>query len=162
MDASNWISLISVAVGAGAVIASLFIANNQARIQAEAAQSQFRASVLSANRQAWINSLRDQLSVFLAAVFAHSQELELCTLSKELFVSRIQEILTLSFKIELMLNAKEPDHQELVQLVKDAYINVLMASDPEVFVKARKYRDDILAKSQAILKREWERVKQGV
>ncbi len=66
-------------------------------------------------------------------------------------------------KIRLLINPNEPDHRELVELVKAATTladeEFAGVTSSEVVDRLADARNKIVAKAQSVLKREWERVK---
>jgi len=100
------------------------------------------------NRQEWINSLRDEITSFLAVValippsqqFTQISEVE----QKKLWLH--------NYKIQLLLNPREKDHVELVDKIR-AEINNLIHCNEKTLIS------DIIAISQQVLKREWDRVR---
>lgn len=123
---------------------------------------QTRVSVLSGNRQAWINSLRDQISEFVALMASvHSGNWTKRT-AKELD-DELKQFILVGSKIKLMLNFKEEDHLKLSNLISEV-AEKLGSTDSS---KKAEYRSrsveiamEIVPLSQSILKREWVRVKQ--
>lgn len=122
---------------------------------------QLKASALihiSANRQEWINSLRNTISEFLAI----ANWLDANPYDKEKDDSQRQENIQKAYrffsKIELHLNPNEADHTQLV----------LLNSEVMTLLKSPNYDSDklyalftaILDQSKKIIKDEWERVKQ--
>ncbi len=75
---------------------------------------------------------------------------------------RVENLLRTMFKIELMLNPLERDHQKLNALLKEA-VDHLRAPLPEGGIEDRieVISRGIIQVSQGILKREWLRVKRG-
>lgn len=127
------------------------------------AKSQIQASVVSANRQSWINRLRDELATLICIVHhlpsAHANE----SLSTNEAVAEYGKFVQKFQVIKLLINPKEADHQELVRLIESAdkkiieSINNKQASTSEFEAAGQR----IVAQSQLVLKREWERVKRG-
>jgi hypothetical protein len=130
---------------------------------------QFSASVLSANRQKWIETLRDQLaeviSLIVAALIVKNRfknrwdEGRGAFESNPALVEKLQRLVLAQSKIRLLMNPTEPDHQRLYQAI-DVALRRLKSeaaheSETEADVEA------ITALAQAILKREWHRVKAG-
>jgi len=122
------------------------------------AKRQIRAAVVSANRQAWINQLREALAELVTGLrFLHlrSQGLEA---PQEQWLDGYQRTFHLTSKIALLLNLTEADHRELHATIKQAgELLTGPANEEQLFAVT----DRILEQSQAILKREWERVKRG-
>jgi len=126
-----------------------------------AAQRQSRVAVLSANRQAWINALRDLISEYVsisglmhAGDWSNRTEIE--------FDQKMERLVLLSAKIRLMLNPKEDDHQRLSKILGDLILTMgarAVASGKRDSEKARILVGELVLLSQTILKREWERVK---
>lgn len=125
-------------------------------------QKQSRVSVLSGNRQAWINSLRDQISEFIAIIaVAHSGDWSSRT-EKEYDDERKQLVLVYS-KIELMLNPQEEDHAQLSTLMREATCTLAgraRSANEGDGERGAKIAAKIVPLAQSILKREWQRVKQ--
>lgn len=117
--------------------------------------------LISPIRQKWIDDLRDLMSNLLsksrAAVIMDEGNglLEKCVPNEPL----LNEILFLEQKLQLMLNPNEADHQQLIEqvtLITDAVQHG--ASNLMEFGQNLKNASDCC---KAILKREWERVKDG-
>lgn len=158
----QWITLVSACTAMIASIAGPFVNTRIAKIQ-------FKADVLSVNRQKWIETLRDLVaglnSQFLAAA-AIRQTVEgptgiVIARDPELF-RRVEKLLRTVSKIELMLNPLEQDHQQLNALMREG-IDQLRSPPPERDIEERieVISHDITQAAQAILKREWGRVKRG-
>lgn len=121
---------------------------------------QIEASVLSKNRQEWINTLRDELVELIVAlrglqtVMILPQEHRSANELKGL----IEKITRREIKITLLINPKETDHAELIQLISDGLLLAASASDhpKERIIEVER---KIATLSQRILKREWQRVK---
>jgi len=65
------------------------------------------------------------------------------------------------FKIALLINPREEDHQMLLALV-DRRLNLLSVSpSQEVWEEGQVIGAELTSVAQNVLKREWERVKQG-
>jgi hypothetical protein len=124
-------------------------------------QKQARVSVLSGNRQAWINTLRDQVSEFLAILaVAHAGEWSSRT-EKE-YDEELKRLVLVGSKIKLMLNPKEEDHERLSDLLTEAFhtlggrANTTEGKDAK---RGAQLTGEIVPLAQSILKREWVRVK---
>lgn len=135
------------------------VAKRQTESAASNASLQFRSNVLAKNRQDWINTLRDELANFTSLILHADETLAFYvtpqTRSAESHsTSVITEIYRRFHKIRLLSNANEPDHQHLINLLNSS-IDALRkpGTHPSELV------DAIIAASQQILKREWERVK---
>jgi hypothetical protein len=117
------------------------------------------SQVISVNRQDWINTLRDNVSQFVAIMFTLSLATEADMNTKEFF-EKTEILFAIRFKLKLLINPKEDDHQKLDALIGDALRNVIAPEKERAKLRPLSdLRDDIMIVSQNILKREWERVK---
>ncbi|MCP3902066.1 MAG: hypothetical protein GY715_00400 [Planctomycetes bacterium] len=124
------------------------------------ARKQIHASVVSSNRQVWINTLRDVLTEFLAAsTMTHS--LAAASYADNKSLPRIESLLELARKIELLINPKEADHEKLSDLVSEVANELRNAHDEGATQELQRRQEQIVSLAQDILKREWERVKAG-
>lgn len=145
-----WIAIVRIRKNAES-------AKEQVAAMVNSAALGFRAQVLSANRQAWINELRNLVSELSAMLHSARQEL----LAKHSLASDKDERMELVLnKLRLMLNPTEPATLDLL----DGFHQFRAAAeknpqDEEVFKLAR---DKVLAAASRILKAEWVRVKHGV
>lgn len=157
------ISLISACTALVASIVAPFVTLAVAR-------RQFNANVLSANRQKWIETLRDMVAELIALIvtalvvkakWQGTWDQGRGALSSDpTLIEKLERLVLIQSKIRLLLNPTEPDHQRLDQAI-DAAIKRLR---PEESVDAEMEADiqTITALAQSILKREWQRVKQGI
>lgn len=158
----QWITLVVACTAMIASIAGPFVNTRIARIQ-------FKANVLSVNRQKWIETMRDLVaslnSQLLAVGMIRQTVAEPAAIviarDPEMF-RRVENLLVTVSKIELMLNPLEQDHQELRALMKNG-IDQLRSPPPGHGIEDRieSISYDITQIAQAVLKREWVRVKRG-
>jgi hypothetical protein len=157
------ISLVSAATALVASIAGPFVTLYVAR-------SQFNARVLSANRQKWIETLRDMLAELISLIVAvvvvkrgwqGKWNLGMdAVAANPALLQKLERLVVVQWTIRLLINPEERDHQELYGTI-DAALKRLQAEDTsDADVNADV--EHITRLSQAILKREWVRVKQGV
>ncbi|WP_114948086.1 hypothetical protein [Microvirga calopogonii] len=158
----QWITLVFASNAMIASIAGAFVNTRNARIE-------FKANVLSVNRQRWIETMRDLVAslnsqLLTTAAVRHTVEEPIGTViarDAELF-RRVESLLRTVSKIDLMLNPLERDHQQLKGLMSQA-VDQLRSPSPDgnieecIDIVSR----EIIQVSQAILKREWVRVKRG-
>lgn len=156
------ISLISACTALVASIVGPFVTLSVAR-------RQFNANVLSANRQKWIETLRDMvaelISLIVTALVVKAKwkgtwDQGRGALSEDpALLEKLERLVLVQSKIRLLLNPTEPDHQHLDRAI-DAAIKRLQ---PEETVDAEMEADilTITQLAQSILKREWQRVKLG-
>jgi len=134
------------------------------------ARRQFNASVLSANRQKWIETLRDMLSEWISILAAASVvrttwkaewEGGLGAISaRGELLDKVQRLVLAQAKIRLLLNPLEADHEELRRAIEVASHRLKSPVWQEAETEADV--ETITRLAQAILKREWQRVKLGV
>ena len=126
------------------------------------ARRQIRASVISANRQAWVNALRESIAEFLSQVNLASS-IQRAGGNDEAVFERTQRIMQLNCTIDLLINPKESDHADLARLITEA-TNAMTgplgneADEPQKWDERNRKITEL---SQRILKHEWERVKRG-
>ena len=125
------------------------------------AQRQIRVTVLSANRQTWINTLRDLIAEYISiSALVHAGDWSSRTEVE--FDQKLERLALLNAKIRLMLNPNEPDHERLGTLLGDLLLTMggrASAANKRDSQKARTIHNELLPLSQSVLKREWERVK---
>lgn len=116
--------------------------------------------MLGPMRQAWINSLRDTVSEFIASVYVGPVEAGVLSRDDQVreaaYASKhahIQKTVQLKEKIALLSNYKESEHQELVRLVNSAFAAYETGRDTAAALKA------LREWSQQVLKTEWDVVK---
>jgi hypothetical protein len=133
---------------AGAVLASLIVAPF---VSVYVARRQVRANVVSANRQKWIDTLRDALSEFsgIHLVAFNTRNLQDTDISTKIF--------SLQSKILLLTNSNEADHIQLNEIIRKMVNS--SPNDPEVDVW--KLHEEMISVAQRILKTEWIRVRSG-
>ena len=133
------------------------------------ARRQFNANVLSANRQKWIETLRDLLaeliSLLVAALVIKSgwkdkwdKGLGLINTDRA-FLAKLERIVLVQWKIRLLINPTESDHRELYEAIATALKRLQFEESHDAETEAD--IESITKLGQSILKREWERVKRG-
>ncbi|MFM7000012.1 MAG: hypothetical protein ACKOXU_02965 [Limnohabitans sp.] len=122
-----------------------------------AARRQSRVTVLSSNRQAWINTLRDLLAECMAiSGFIHIADWSGRKQSE--FDEKMERFALVVSKIRLMLNPKEQDHKRLDEMLGELMNSMRSLNEKDAF-KGAQIMKDFVPLTQTILKREWERVK---
>lgn len=119
-------------------------------------------TVLSGNRQVWINDLRNLIAEFVSVVYyINGSRRDPCAQSSHL--DKAERLLLIYSKIELMINPNEENHIELLEALKilrDA--TVKHEGHAPTNAHANVVREELakLTKcAQAVLKSEWVRVK---
>ena len=158
----QWITLIFACNAMIASIASAFV---NTRI----AKTEFKANVLSVNRQKWIETMRDLVASLTAQLIAAAavrciveEPTGVVIAQDHELLRRVETLLRTMSKTELMLNPLERDHQKLTALMKEA-VDQLRSPLPEGGIEDRieVISRGIIQVSQGILKQEWVRVKRG-
>ena len=134
------------------------------------AKRQFNANVLSANRQKWIETLRDQVAEMVSLIVAAAVMRSNCKeswnkgqallASSPAWMEKLERLVRVQWKTRLLLNPTESDHQALDQAIDCAVKRLQLESCTDAETEADLTR--ITIQAQAILKREWVRVKHGV
>ena len=127
------------------------------------AKKQINATVLSTSRQEWINKLRNVLAELITIVRHVPPAYAANSITNQEAISKHGELTEKIELVKLLLNSKESDHQELVRLVTSASTQVKDAINQRQgnASKLEEAAERVVAQSQIILKREWERVKKG-
>lgn len=130
------------------------------------ARLQFKASVISANRQEWINTLRDCIAEFQVKAKIVTVETKLASQDSTSFASdptsfdqAVEKIRVLLNKVALLINPNETDHADLLKLMEK--VDLCINEDSIDDEKHDSLQKEITSLAQKILKREWERVKKG-
>ena len=134
-----------------------------------AAKTQFNASVISANRQRWIEAFRDLVASFLSQLYAASLVrgkivgVGLNVISADpAMLSRIEQMVLTTSKIRLMINTNESDHHKLYNIMSGALDLIRFTpAEQDIDEQVQSTMDEIAEICQALLKREWVRVKKG-
>lgn len=146
---SSITALVAVIVGP---LVTVYVANKN-----------IKSSVVSKNRQDWINRLRNEIAELLKEIQYVPSAYEARTLTIEQAIEKHGVILSKVEIIKLLINPKEADHEDLVRQITLASEKVIEAikrkkGDADSF---KTMSSNIVTISQSILKREWERVKNG-
>ncbi len=157
------LQFLTAVTAIAAVIIGPWLTHRQIESSEKIAARQIRADVVSANRKNWINTLRDTLAEFLSKEVMARTFNRLHHADSE-SLGRIQEVLRLNYKISLLINSEETDHARLCELI-DRMTNSIDGSNKapdelkQLDNSINGVRIETVTLSQAILKREWERVK---
>jgi hypothetical protein len=156
------ISLISASTALVASVVGPFVTLAVAR-------RQFAATVLSANRQKWIETLRDMVAELISllvtalvvkAAWQDKWDKGRGALSADPALrEKLERVVLAQAKIRLLINPLEPDHQRFYQAIDTAFKR--LQSEETLEAEAEADIETITALAQSILKREWQRVKRG-
>jgi hypothetical protein len=131
------------------------------------ARRQFKASVVSSNRERWIEALRDAIAEYIAmvtsvALSAHHTNVtdaHIAYADSEL-TKAAERIVFMRCKILLMINPGKCVHRDLRQSI-DAVHHVLVDKKTIDLAQWRGHLEAITVAGHAVLDAEWERVKRG-
>jgi hypothetical protein len=146
-----------------APLVTYFTTQRQIRANLKTTREQIRANLISANRQAWIDRLRDELAeLFELLTWQYLQRPG--TYSGEegyrYEAEKRSRIRLLTNKIRLRLNPLEIDSQALLDLLNKLWDSAAQGSRGEDS-EFESLMEKAVAKRQSILKTEWSRVKKG-
>ena len=156
---SALLSLVSACTALVASIAGPFVT-------LAVAKRNFNATVISANRQKWIEALRDMLaeliSLFVAALLVKVKwkrqreqdkwdQGRAALVAEPALLDKVQQMVHTQAKIRLLLNPNEADHQRLYQAIETAGKRLQSAETHESETEAD--IEGITKLAQAILKR---------
>jgi hypothetical protein len=142
-------------------LVSIFVVKKQTNTALEVALRQIRASVVSTNRQRWIDQLRDQLSELITLLMFINLGMQSKLGTQDEIVAKIERAHMIEKKIKLLINPKEEDHVRLVALLRAGVEQVFKDGEQRESGKLYEWQEAVVSLSQEILKREWVRVKQG-
>ena len=133
------------------------------------ARRQFRASVISANRQKWIETFRDRVSELVSLMNAaqlikrHSAEAWRGGVGPAASLGvtdKFEKAFLALSEIRLLTNASDPEHQRLNEALAAALLHLqhdeLREEELDTSV------EEVIALGRTIIRHEWSRVKRGV
>ncbi len=149
------VALVAASAAWGAIIANRRTAAETIRAQVNIAARSSRAAVVSANRQRWIDAIREDVAAFISARSRlgslssmgssdRAGQDALLTEERDLRAS----LVTLHARIEMRLNHTEDDHLSLIEAIRRYDESCCQESETALRVSARK-----------IFKDEWTRLK---
>ena len=125
------------------------------------ARLDFNKTVISGNRQEWINTLRENISEYLGLTESRSSifwGIADTAKYQELSQANLASILRLEAKIVLMLNSTEEDSKELIRILR---LYTRSTFNESVEQTKEELNQRTIELTETILKSEWERVKKG-
>ena len=162
MEIGSVVSLVSASTALVASVVGPVITLTVAR-------RQFNATVISANRQKWIETLRDTLAALVAllrgALVVKSKWKDKWDRghgplnADPAMLEKFEHIVLSQSKIGLLINPADADHQLLYETIETA-ISRLRAEE-SLEAETQSDIQNITRLGQAILRREWRRVKVG-
>jgi hypothetical protein len=162
MEVSTVVSLVSASTALVASIVGPVITLTVAR-------RQFNATVISASRQKWMETMRDTLAELIAlvntALIVKSNWKDKWDRGRgplnadSAMLEKFAHIVLSQSKIELLINPTDADHQLLCETIETA-ISRLRAEE-SLESETESDIQNLTRLGQAILRREWQRVKVG-
>ena len=168
-NAPDWLPVATLVVASVAAVAgpsialvmgfvtrnsALRIAREQTSTAIASVQSQIHANVVSSNRQKWVDSLRDELAEFLAErdlLTAKLNDIDRDAASVRQSSARLTRLF---HQLQLRLNPNEEDHRRILELADE------LSGKPKDELNNNMI-GELVSLAQAVLKREWNRVKAG-
>ena len=164
MEIPTILSIVTTIAALLAIATTMFTSRQKISADKETALAQIAASrdasnlnvsvnVLSANRQVWVNDVRNTLANFIVAV----DHLAIVSSGGQLgsdvhlLAKTMNEHVLHLKRLQLLSNPNEADHIELIRLCNE-YTNTITNN-------ASIDQKELIAQGQVVLKREWERVK---
>ncbi len=147
------IEYISALTALGAVILSPLVAYLSVFYQT-------KKSVLSTNRQKWIDDLRSAISEYCGLMNSLNQARSLNHLSYKEIYPQLQKSFELESKIMLLLNPTEEKHKKISDLTTKGRISVFGTEDryhPEIW---NEVWYELIHVVSSVFKEEWQRVKE--
>jgi hypothetical protein len=148
------IPIISLTIAALAVIVGPLITLKISRKQFELSRRIADKQIIAPMRQAWINDLRGKVAE-LTGDAPHFYNVAWADSSGKERTENWKRHNRLEKEIELLINPKEHDHQQLVSAIKELRV-ALEKGEPDDVLEAR---DKIVDVGQKIFKKEWDRTK---
>jgi hypothetical protein len=131
------------------------------------ASRQIRATVISSNRERWIEALRDSIAEYVgllltAAMVRQGMEKDTNRVVRRNHDLReiVERLVLVKNKIMLMLNPNEERGARLCELIEATYLS-LASDEPATVVTMRAQADAITKAGREVLRAEWGRVKRG-
>ena len=153
MPGPEYVQFISALTALAAVVIGPFVT-------IYVAKRQIKANTITGYRQKWIDNLRDELASLIGTISTDGMlnASSVCTENEK--INSFEKLLQISSRIELLLNPLEPDHAELLRLVRKACQTPSSSKATAQNVDEQgQFMREMLDKSKEVLKREWERVK---
>jgi hypothetical protein len=121
--------------------------------------TQTKVSVLSMNRQKWIDNLRDVISEYCGLMNSLNQARSLGHQTYDDIYPKMQNAFELESKIMLLLNPNEEKHHKMTELITLGRVSVFGTNEEYCPEKWNEVWYQLMRTSKEILKEEWQRVK---
>lgn len=152
------------------LITAFLIAGMSAYATLAGSRRRFRADVLSANRQRWIDGFRDRLAELLSVMNA-AQVIKRASAGRwrggagpvrgnPVLAEKLEKTFLAIAQIQLLTRAADPDHRALNRAIAVAVGHIQADDLHEAELSA--CWDEIIELGRRIIRQEWGRVKRGV
>src|SRR5262249_29232062 len=129
------------------------------------ARRQIRASVISNNRERWVEQLRDSVAEYVGLLLSAAWARQTMELAQTLTIGGDEALLQVAERIVLtkneillMVNPSKGGHSELCEAVEASYLTLVADQRPDL-TKLRADAEMITRVGRAVLRAEWARVK---
>ena len=124
---------------------------------------QFRMTVLSKNRQDWINSLRDNLAEYQSIMYNTSANVCLkgAVQSSKDSVKELMRANFIRSRVTLFLNPKETEHSSLLETMWELSNLATRSKDEQQEKKFAEVDKEFIKLATRVLNKEWKKVKKG-
>ncbi len=127
---------------------------------------QFRANVVSANREKWIGTLRETVAEFIslgaaASIRAASEAApgHARVQADPALLPRFERIVLVRWNLRLLLNPTEPSHVAVVRAVDAVAADLIAGTADPVALQPK--MDALASATQVVIREAWRRVKSG-
>lgn len=134
-----------------------------------AVRHQFRANVLSANRQKWIETLREKTAELISLVAAAShlrrsapeewRGAQGLLAADPAMLARLERLALARWNLRLLLNPTQPEHAKMVATVDQLFEELQRTPGSEEHVRI--LVNDVALAAQNVIRDTWRRVKLG-
>lgn len=124
-----------------------------------------RKLAISANRQEWLDALRQDLASLIALAdsvaalwiqWSHTEDEKASAECQHLFREKSAELQAARFRIRLRLRSGNPDHVKLIDAIA-----VLCASSRLSGLERKPLRDEVVTIAEGIILNVWRRIERG-
>ena len=151
------------------VCAALLSAALGAFVSLKANERKIKAEVITANRQKWGETLRDLLAEMMSVSYSvaivkrqiTTADPVAAVAADRLLLDKLEHVALVKNKIKLMLNPVKEDHCPLLDTVNQTYQHLVSRDEFDVIDRLHDDIDLMTEQAQKLLRREWQRVKQG-
>jgi hypothetical protein len=149
--------------------AALLSAALGAFVSLQANERKIKAEVITANRQKWIETMRDLVAELMSVSFSvaivkreiNSADPVAAVAADRLLLDKLEHVALVKNKIRLMLHPLKEDHCKLFDAVDTLYQRLVSLEELDVIERLHADSELITQRAHIILGREWQRVKQG-